>query len=74
MMTRCEVKKGGVWTPIDTNAAYALPSVAVMRCIWCHGAVHLYPAKKGSGASVPHFGHNEANPGCPHKMHPKAIE
>jgi hypothetical protein len=73
-MKICEIKKGDSWVKIGIAEAYELPPDTVKRCIGCGGAVHLYPAIKGSGASKPHFGHNETNPGCPHKKHPKAIE
>lgn len=55
------------------SEAYGLPKDAAKRCAGCYGAVHLYPATEGSGASVPHFGHNKANPGCPHTIHPDAV-
>lgn len=73
MMIECEVQQDGAWVSMGTSEAYGLPEDAVKRCAWCHGAVHLYPATKGGGASVPHFGHNKANPGCPHTIHPDAI-
>jgi hypothetical protein len=73
-MVKCEIEKNGAWVPIGIAEAYKLPSDTIKRCIGCGGKVHLYPATKGSGASKPHFGHNKANPGCPHKKHPEAIE
>jgi hypothetical protein len=72
-MVKCEIQKDGVWVPIGIAEAYALPKGTVKRCIWCWGKVHLYPASKGSSASIPHFGHNEANPNCPHSKHPHPV-
>ena len=74
MMVTCEIKSREAWMPIGVQQAYELPPGTMMRCISCHGAVHLYPATKGSGASVPHFGHNKAHPGCPHSMHPEPLK
>jgi hypothetical protein len=74
IMVKCEIKSDGLWVPIGIPEAYTLAKGVVKRCIGCHGAVHLYPAEKGSGASKPHFGHNKANPKCPHSRHPNPVE
>jgi len=75
MLTICEFKNpSGEWHEIGTSDAIALAQSVRKRCKFCHGQVHLYPATIGSSASAPHFGHNEAHPGCPNSLHPNAIE
>lgn len=65
-MIACEIERDGLWVQIGVEEAYELPPGTKKRCTECQQPVHLYPATKGSEASVPHFGHNKANPNCPH--------
>jgi hypothetical protein len=68
MMIVCEAEIDGKWTEVGIEEARGLHKGKRMRCQYCEGAVHLYPAE-GSQASIPHFGHNIANPGCPAIKH-----
>jgi hypothetical protein len=59
MMQRCKI-----WKEIGIEEARALDEKTPLFCAYCGQPVHLYP-KKNSDASIPHFGHNVANPNCP---------
>ena len=67
MMTTCNVKLDGSTSVIGVQEARTNYSKlrGHLFCIGCNMPVNLYPVDSASTASVPHFGHIEANPSCP---------
>jgi hypothetical protein len=73
MMKVCQIEIDGKWSEVGIDDARTLHNSKRMRCQYCDGEVHAYP-RQGSQASIPHFGHNVANPGCPTVKHPYPLK